>query len=88
MQRLSRLHRDTPVSPLASATFWIEYVMRNKGAAHLRSQASSLALFSYHSLDVAVLFLALGGASLWAALSVCRLLCCYKCSRNNKTKLD
>ncbi len=28
MQRLSHLHRDTPVKPLDSALFWIEFVMR------------------------------------------------------------
>ncbi|KAL0168953.1 hypothetical protein M9458_037175, partial [Cirrhinus mrigala] len=30
MQRLSHLHRDTPVKPLDSALFWIEFVMRHK----------------------------------------------------------
>ncbi|CAB1345301.1 unnamed protein product [Coregonus sp. 'balchen'] len=29
MQKLFGLHRNTPLSPFASATFWIEYVMRN-----------------------------------------------------------
>ncbi|XP_031424635.2 UDP-glucuronosyltransferase 2B13-like, partial [Clupea harengus] len=36
MQRLSRLHRDQPMKPLDRAIFWIEFVMRHKGAAHLR----------------------------------------------------
>lgn len=84
MQRLSRLHRDTPVSPLASATFWIEYVMRNKGAAHLRSEASAMAWFFYHSLDVVVLLLALSGASLWAVVSLLRLLGCSRTRSKNK----
>ncbi|CAL8384442.1 unnamed protein product [Arctogadus glacialis] len=42
IQRLSRLHHDKPLSPLDTAVFWIEYVIRNKGAAHLRSASSSL----------------------------------------------
>ncbi|KAI2653969.1 UDP-glucuronosyltransferase 2A3 [Labeo rohita] len=42
MQRLSHLHRDTPVKPLDSALFWIEFVMRHKGAAHLRSESYKL----------------------------------------------
>uniref|UniRef100_A0A3Q1CUH8 UDP-glucuronosyltransferase n=1 Tax=Amphiprion ocellaris TaxID=80972 RepID=A0A3Q1CUH8_AMPOC len=37
MQRLSRLHRDQPITPMDNALFWIEFVMRHKGAAHLRT---------------------------------------------------
>lgn len=86
MQKLSGLHRDTPLSPLASATFWIEYVMRNGGASHLRTEAYSLPWYSYHSLDVAALLLALSGASLWASVYVCSRLCCRRSRR--KTKLE
>ncbi|XP_073320140.1 UDP-glucuronosyltransferase 2A2-like [Pagrus major] len=56
MQRLSRLHRDTPMKPLDTALFWIEFVMRHKGAAHLRTESYRLPWYSYHSVDV-VLFL-------------------------------
>ncbi|KAL1256228.1 hypothetical protein QQF64_011773 [Cirrhinus molitorella] len=42
MQRLSDLHRDMPIKPLDSALFWIEFVMRHKGAAHLRSESYKL----------------------------------------------
>ncbi|KAA0703975.1 UDP-glucuronosyltransferase 2A3 [Triplophysa tibetana] len=38
MQRISRLHRDQPMRPLDTAIFWIEHVMRHKGAKHLRSE--------------------------------------------------
>ncbi|TKS69826.1 UDP-glucuronosyltransferase 2A2 [Collichthys lucidus] len=56
MQRLSRLHRDQPMKPLDTALFWIEFVMRHKGAAHLRTESYRLPWYSYHSLDV-ILFL-------------------------------
>ncbi|KAL0155009.1 hypothetical protein M9458_049272, partial [Cirrhinus mrigala] len=39
MQRLSKLHHDQPMKPLDRAIFWIEFVMRNKGASHLRTQS-------------------------------------------------
>ncbi|TWW67479.1 UDP-glucuronosyltransferase 2A1 [Takifugu flavidus] len=42
MQRLSRLHRDAPMKPMDSALFWIEFVMRHKGAAHLRTESYRL----------------------------------------------
>ncbi|KAM6949570.1 UDP glucuronosyltransferase 5 family, polypeptide G1 [Aplochiton taeniatus] len=75
MQRLSRLHHDQPISPLDSATFWIEYVIRNKGASHLRAQAHSLPWYCYHSLDVVAVLLALTGAAAWALMSISRMLC-------------
>ncbi len=53
MQKLTHLHRDTPVKH-DSAVFWIEFVVRHKGAAHLRSESYKLPWYSYYSVDVAV----------------------------------
>ncbi|XP_030644722.1 UDP-glucuronosyltransferase 2C1 [Chanos chanos] len=85
MQRLSRLHRDRSMSPMDSAIFWIEYVIRHKGAPHLRTEAYKLPWYSYHSLDVAALLLVLIGTSLWVSFTVCRILCC-KFSSKKKQK--
>ncbi|KAK7831851.1 hypothetical protein U0070_016481 [Myodes glareolus] len=52
VMRLSRIHHDQPVKPLDRAVFWIEYVMRHKGAKHLRVAAHDLAWYQYYSLDV------------------------------------
>ncbi|MGH0156670.1 UNVERIFIED_CONTAM: hypothetical protein FKN15_031857 [Acipenser sinensis] len=49
MKRLSSLQRDQPVKPMDSALFWIEYVMRNKGAAHLRTESYRMPCFSQRS---------------------------------------
>uniref|UniRef100_UPI003AAE2A9D UDP-glucuronosyltransferase 2B20-like n=1 Tax=Centroberyx gerrardi TaxID=166262 RepID=UPI003AAE2A9D len=58
MHRLSRLHHDTPLKPMDSATFWLEYVMRHKGAAHLRTESYKLPWYAYHCLDVIVVLVA------------------------------
>lgn len=52
MQRLSRLHRDQPMKPLDQAVFWIEYVIRHKGARHLQSHSYKMSWFVYNSVDV------------------------------------
>ncbi|XP_054475185.1 UDP-glucuronosyltransferase 2A1-like [Anoplopoma fimbria] len=52
MQRLSRLNRDQPMKPLDKAVFWIEYVIRYKGARHLQSQSHKMSWFVYNSIDV------------------------------------
>uniref|UniRef100_A0A3Q4GVZ5 UDP-glucuronosyltransferase n=1 Tax=Neolamprologus brichardi TaxID=32507 RepID=A0A3Q4GVZ5_NEOBR len=57
MQRLSRLHRDKPVMPLDNALFWIEFVMRHKGAAHLKAESYRMHWYSYYSVDVVLSFL-------------------------------
>ncbi|KAF3697589.1 UDP-glucuronosyltransferase 2B20 [Channa argus] len=76
MQHLSHLHHDQPVSPMDTAIFWIEYVIRNKGAAHLRSAGFNLPWYSYFNLDVAVFIMGLVGAFFWILVLVCRILCC------------
>uniref|UniRef100_A0A667Y7E2 UDP-glucuronosyltransferase n=1 Tax=Myripristis murdjan TaxID=586833 RepID=A0A667Y7E2_9TELE len=60
VQRLSDIQRDQPMTPLDTAVFWIEFVMRHGGAKHLRVQSHALNWFQYHSLDT--------GATLLAAL--------------------
>ncbi|XP_074789721.1 UDP-glucuronosyltransferase 2C1 [Denticeps clupeoides] len=75
IQKLSRLHKDQPISPLNNAIFWIEYVIRNKGAGHLRSQAIGLPWYSYYCMDIFVFFLALAFTIVWTAFTFCRLIC-------------
>ncbi|XP_037540294.1 UDP-glucuronosyltransferase 2B15-like [Nematolebias whitei] len=76
IQHLSLLYRDRPISPLDEAIFWIEYVIRNKGAAHLKSAGFSLPWYTYFCLDVAALFMVVTGTFIWGLVLVCRRLCC------------
>lgn len=59
MLKLSELHHDKPIKPLDSALFWTEYVMRHKGAPHLRTESYKLPWYAYHSLDVLATILAM-----------------------------
>uniref|UniRef100_A0A3P9ID01 UDP-glucuronosyltransferase n=1 Tax=Oryzias latipes TaxID=8090 RepID=A0A3P9ID01_ORYLA len=85
IQRLSRLHKDKPMSPMDQAIFWIEYVIRHKGARHLISEAYKMPWYSYHSLDVVLLLLAVGAVLLYSIYAVFRFLCCRR-KRKTKTK--
>ena len=86
MQRLSRLHRDTPMKPMDTALFWIEFVMRHKGAAHLRTESYRLPWYSYHSVDV-VLFLA-GAVLLMLCTIFLSIKCLYTTMFKRKAKRD
>ncbi|XP_063321627.1 UDP-glucuronosyltransferase 2B15-like [Pelmatolapia mariae] len=84
MQHLSQLHRDKPMTPMDTAIFWIEYVIRNKGAPHLQSAGFHLPWYSYFCLDVAALTIAITGIFIWALVFVCRLLCYRRSKRKVK----
>ncbi|XP_051279531.1 UDP-glucuronosyltransferase 2A2-like [Dicentrarchus labrax] len=58
MTTLSNLHRDQPMKPLDRAMFWIEFVMRHKGAKHLRTESYKMSMIQYHSIDVVAFLLA------------------------------
>ncbi|XP_029000024.1 UDP-glucuronosyltransferase 2C1-like [Betta splendens] len=84
MQRLSRLHRDQPMEPLDNAVFWIEHVMRHKGANHLKAESYRLPWYVYHSVDV-IVFVA--GAVLLFLLTVFfSIRCLYTVMCKRKVK--
>ncbi|XP_008185006.1 UDP-glucuronosyltransferase 2B20 isoform X1 [Acyrthosiphon pisum] len=57
----SERFRDRPMSPAESVVYWTEYVIRHKGALHLKSQALNLTWYQYFLADVicTLLFIAL-----------------------------
>lgn len=70
MKRLSNLQRDQPIKPLDHAVFWIEYVMRHKGASHLRSESYKMSFIQYYSLDVITFMLVVGSLMLAVPISI------------------
>lgn len=52
MDLLSRLFKDRPQHPMDTAIYWLEYVIKYKGAEHLRSAAQDLSWYQYLLLDV------------------------------------
>lgn len=86
MKRLSRLHRDQPLSPLDQAVFWIEFVIRHKGAPHLKSHSHTLSWAVYHSLDVIAALLFICVLFTWTCVYVGRGLW-RKIFVRNKIKL-
>ncbi|KAF6206590.1 hypothetical protein GE061_017824 [Apolygus lucorum] len=50
--RVSKAFLDRPMSPLDTALYWTEYVLRHEGAPHLKSPARYLTYVEYHNVDV------------------------------------
>uniref|UniRef100_A0A3B3CE91 UDP-glucuronosyltransferase n=1 Tax=Oryzias melastigma TaxID=30732 RepID=A0A3B3CE91_ORYME len=83
IQRLSALHKDRPVDPLELSVFWTEFVMRHKGAKHLKAAVHELNWIQYYCLDVVALLAAV--VLLFVILTVkCMKLCLQKLGRKRK----
>ncbi|XP_072797049.1 UDP-glucuronosyltransferase 2B31-like isoform X5 [Vicugna pacos] len=81
--RLSTIQHDQPMKPLDRAVFWIEFVMRHKGAKHLRPAAHDLTWYQYHSLDVTGFLLACVATAVFV-ITKCCLFCCQKFPKAGK----
>lgn len=76
--RISQIHHDQPLKPLDRAVFWIEFVMRHKGAKHLRPASHDLTWYQYHSLDVIGFLLVCLFTILYIIMKLFAC-CCRKC---------
>ncbi|XP_074551633.1 UDP-glucuronosyltransferase-like [Halichoeres trimaculatus] len=83
--KISQVHLDRPVQPLDLAVFWTEFVMRHKGASHLRVAAHELNWIQYHCLDVIGFFVFILLTVVWVILK-CFSLCFRKCRGKGSAK--
>lgn len=52
VKRLSVLSRDRPLSARDTAVFWVEYVLRHRGATHMHYPGADLNFIQNNSIDV------------------------------------
>uniref|UniRef100_T1GV86 Glucuronosyltransferase n=1 Tax=Megaselia scalaris TaxID=36166 RepID=T1GV86_MEGSC len=51
IKAMSKRYRDQPLTPLETAIYWVEYVIRHNGAYHLRNAGMDLNFIQYHNID-------------------------------------
>ncbi|KAK4872659.1 hypothetical protein RN001_014688 [Aquatica leii] len=56
IMELAKLAQDQPMSGIEKAVWWIEYVIRHKGTAHLRSPYLDMPAYQYYYLDMIAVF--------------------------------
>jgi len=61
----SRVYRDQPMKPLDRAVYWVEYVIRNAGAPHLKSDSIGLNDLQYFLFDVTLVIVITTGLTVW-----------------------
>ncbi|XP_050427538.1 UDP-glycosyltransferase UGT5-like [Adelges cooleyi] len=52
VKMVSEVFRDRPISPMETAIYWTEYVIRHKGAPHLQSAAVGMPWYQYYMIDI------------------------------------
>nr|XP_024216284.1 UDP-glucuronosyltransferase 2A1-like [Halyomorpha halys] len=81
----SKIMKDRPKSIMDNAVYWVEYVLRHRGAPHLRSAAVELSWYQYLLLDVIVVW----GAVFVVAIVLLRKIIRSVCkARRSKSKKD
>lgn len=87
MMRMSSLHKDRPVEPLALSVYWVEFVMKHRGAKHLQTAAHHLNWVQYHCLDVIGILLAVALLLVYLMFKCCSI-CLHRVRGHRKNKLD
>ncbi|XP_069686790.1 UDP-glucosyltransferase 2-like [Periplaneta americana] len=84
MRKMSTRLSDQPNSPLDRAVWWVEYVIRHRGARHLRSAAVDLTWYQYLLLDVIAFIITVFIFTIWVAYRSIRLMKKIQLSLHNK----
>lgn len=87
----SELYQDRPITAKENAVFWMEYVIRHKGARHLQSPAVHMNFVQLHNLDVVVvvgLLLVLLKIVICKVFCLCWYCCCCCSRRKEKSKIE
>lgn len=81
-KEMSNIFNDNLVHPMDEAMFWIEYVIRHKGAVHLKSAAVNMPFYTYNLLDVIGVLIVVPIILFALFVKLCICLCCR--SKNHK----
>lgn len=55
MVKRSLLFRERLNTPLETAMYWVDHVLKHKGTSHLRPASTQLTAFEFYSIDVFII---------------------------------
>lgn len=84
---IGKIFRDQQNSALDTAVYWSEYVIRHKGAIHMKSPAPSLSIISYYSLDSIAILALIVLSAIYIPFKLISILI-KKCSKNNSNSVN
>lgn len=74
VKKLSSIIRDRPKSSQETALYWIEYVLRHKGAPHLHYPGANLNFIQKNSIDILVFVLCVASLALGIINIACKAI--------------
>ncbi|CAG9806952.1 unnamed protein product [Chironomus riparius] len=74
-QHLSSMYKDRTIPAKMQVVYWTEYVIRHKGAPHLRVDANHLNLLQLYSLDVYCSFAVIIAAIIYVNYLLSKVIC-------------
>ncbi|XP_025834232.1 uncharacterized protein LOC108744101 [Agrilus planipennis] len=84
---LSDIAFDQPMTGVEKAVWWIEYVIRHKGARHLRNPLLDMPLYQYLFLDIIALVLSVLAFAIFVIVFAIKYLLKFIKSWQNSTKI-
>ncbi|KAH8404960.1 hypothetical protein KR009_012056, partial [Drosophila setifemur] len=79
VRKTAALYRDQPMNPMETAIWWTHYILRHKGARHMRVAGRELDFITYHNLDILGTLLAallvILGVAFFCILKLVKYLC-------------
>lgn len=84
MRKISEQFKDRPIKPLEEAVYWIEYVIRYKGAPQLKSRSADLPWYQYYLVDIGAICTVILVIILYISYNL--LSCLLICSKKIKNK--
>lgn len=71
--KLAKLVEDVPMSSAEKAVWYIEYVIRNRGAKHLTYPQKEIPFFQYHYYDILLSVFTAFALALWVIYFLIKL---------------
>ncbi|EDW76529.2 uncharacterized protein Dwil_GK14614 [Drosophila willistoni] len=65
IKQFSQLYRDRPLTARQTVLYWVNYVLRHRGAAHLQSPVVHMGFLQANNLDIYFILLTLFVISIW-----------------------
>lgn len=85
-KEMSKRFQDRPMTALDTAMYWIEYVIRNKGASFMKNPALNLSWYAYYMLDIFALLLSVLAVFVFVLLKIVRYFSPKEIPKKQKSK--
>jgi hypothetical protein len=78
---------DQPLKPIDTAVYWVEHVIRHKGASHLRSAGLDLKWYQREMIDVILFLISVAVTVSFTCYLISKKILFFLCNKQTKTNV-